>query len=88
LKEHGLIIDHSLATLSLHVSKLTGFSQQNLRANDGFSIVNDIMNDSPAGKLPRFDKIKNFNLTVLRRALVEIIADIDSQMKKNLEDPT
>lgn len=79
LKENDLILKYDNKNLSRIVQALTGHSGQNLRANEGFGVIVDIKRDKSK---PKSIKKSNYNLSTVRKALSDILKQIDKDIKK------
>ena len=81
LKKYKGINPLSAESLARLVSALTGHSFQNIRTSHGFGAIADICADK--AKNQNFKEIPNYNLTILKAFLNEIMKDIEAQSVKN-----
>jgi len=84
LKDSKVILNYHTNSLAEIVSALTGHSEQKIRTDEGFGMMQYIKQDNPNTKIKKFKSVPNHNLVVLKSVLTEIIEELDKQMKENL----
>ena len=85
LKRFKVILNYNTDSLASIIYALTGHSAQNIRTNKGFGIIQGIRRDEPDSKIKQYKSYPNHNLLALKKLLLEIVDDLDIQMKKNFE---
>lgn len=81
LKETGIILPYDPNSLAKFIAHLTGHSEQNVRTCKGFSVIDQIKSDK-AGNAVEMKGHPNYNLTKIKTALLEIIAEVDSEITR------